>query len=630
MPGVSTYLAIQDRMTSVLNRQRNASERLAGSMRRVETLTNTISSPAAPLDGGIQKAVTGMRSFASEQEQAIRGTERLGGAWGGVGRAIRFAAIAAAGMKAIKLTFGAGMSIDTLHKELQARLGDDAIGSAMFSKLYDQSKSSAFGMKELAANTLSFMSMTTNPKNLDGLNNLAEKLAIFDKTGQGLEGAGFSLKEALSGDIVSLAERFNMSKSQIRALGIDELGKAGDVEGFIRQFNKLLDMQNMGEEAYKKMLQAPEKQLAMFLSNMQNGFAMASQSALEALAPLFTRMNEWFASDQASVFFERVAQGMQLAVFGALWLVDAVGWVTTAVQNNWDILEPILAALATIYLVRIIYLLGAQAAAWLASAWPILLIGALLAGLLIWMDKVGIGVDMLTGVIGAALGWVFGVLYNGVADIWNLLAVFGEFFANFLDDPIGSVVRLFVGFVDTVLGLLETVADGIDAIFGTSMADTLTKWRADLQAMTDETFGKGKIQIERMEKVSSGDWAKEGFLLGNALPGMIGDGISGVLDGFGVPGFDSSALDGFEGITNIAKVGEVGKIGSDVNIAKEDLELLRDVAEHRFISYYKSLTPNVTVTMSSENGDNSPEAVAREIERVLVEQAYASAEEVHA
>lgn len=629
MPGVSTYLAIQDRMTSVLNRQRNASERLVGSMRKVDALSDTMSSPMAPLDNGIQKATTGMRSFSSEQEQAIRGTEKLGGAWGGVGRAIRFAAIAAAGLKAIKLTFGAGMSIDTLHKELQARLGDDAIGSAMFSKLYEQSKNSAFGMKELAANTLSFMSMTTNPKNLDGLNNLAEKLAIFDKTGQGLEGAGFSLKEALSGDIVSLAERFNMSKSQIRSLGIDELGKAGDVEGFIRQFNKLLDMQNMGEDAYRKMLQAPEKQLSMFVSNIQNGFAMASQNALEALAPLFTRLNEWFASDQASIFFERVAQGLQLAVSGALWLVDAIGWVTTAVQNNWGILEPILAALATIYLVRIIYLLGAQAAAWLASAWPILLIGALLAGLLIWMDKVGIGVDMLTGVIGAALGWVFGVLYNGVADVWNLLAVFGEFFANFLDDPIGSVVRLFVGFVDTVLGLLETVADGIDAIFGTSMADTLTKWRADLQVMTDDTFGKGKIQIERMEKVSSADWAKEGFLLGNALPGKISDGISSALDGFGTTSFDTSALDGFDGITNIAKVGEVGKIGSDVNIAKEDLELLRDVAESRFVSYYKSLSPNVTVMMSSENGELSPDAVARALERVLVEQAYASAEEVH-
>ena len=305
-----------------------------------------------------------------------------------------------------------------------------------------------------------------------------------------------------------------------------------------------------------------------------------------------------------------------------------MGW--HSVQENWSIIEPILAALATVYLVRIIYLLGAQAAAWLASAWPILLIGALLAGLLIWMDKVGISVSALTAVIGAALGWVFGVLYNGVADVWNLLATFGEFFANFLDDPIGSVARLFMGFADTALGMLETIANGIDALFGTSMAETITQWRGQLQAMTDETFGKGKIQIERMEKLDAGSTALEGFLIGSTVPDMIGDGIGNLLDSFNVPSFDSSALDGFEGITNIAKVDEVGKIGSDVNIAKEDLELLRDVAEHRFISYYKSLTPNVSVTVSSENGELAPDAVARAVERVLVEQAYASAEEVHA
>ena len=58
--------------------------------------------------------------------------------------------------------------------------------------------------------------------------------------------------------------------------------------------------------------------------------------------------------------------------------------------------------------------------------------------------------------------------YNLIADIWNFIATFAEFFANVFVDPIGSIERLFLGLADSVLGGLETIANAIDAVFGSS------------------------------------------------------------------------------------------------------------------------------------------------------------------
>ena len=285
---VSTTMTIQDRMTSRLNKITQAYNKATKAAKAADVATKGIN-PGASFDKAappIDKASKKVQEFTQRQKEAATGAEKVKSAWSGVGGYIKSALAAFGVKKAVELTLGGALDLDAMEREFQARLGDAAAGTALFNHLQKQAQTSAFGVEELAKNTASFMSVTTNPKNIDGLNAIAEKLAIFDKTGQGLEGAGFSLKEALSGDIVSLAERFNMPKNLIREFEIDELGKSGDVEGFITQFEKLLDQMNMGDPAYQEMLKAPKTQLNMFLSNMKTGFANAGRSALEALTPL--------------------------------------------------------------------------------------------------------------------------------------------------------------------------------------------------------------------------------------------------------------------------------------------------------------------------------------------------------
>ncbi|GAE89531.1 hypothetical protein [Acetivibrio straminisolvens] len=346
---VSTSLTIQDRMTNTLMRQISAIDKMINRMERLDRVSEQID-PGEGFDNAqqaVEELMNRLRRLEEQQNQVARGAHNIKGAWSGVNNIITKVLTALAAKKTIDFTVGAALDLDKLEREFQARLDSVDIGTAMYQKLQDQAKESAFAFDELAKNTLSFMSVTTKPQNLDRLNKLAERLAVFDKTGQGLEGAGFSLKEALSGDIVSLAERFNMSKAQIRAFGIDELGKKGDIEGFITQFEKLLDAQNMGEEAYEKMLQAPKTQMEMFLSNLKMGFAQASTEATKALAPLITRLNEWFASDSAEQFFASFASGLSTAVDFAMQLFDGVSDIANFISTNWPMIEPIVWGLAT-------------------------------------------------------------------------------------------------------------------------------------------------------------------------------------------------------------------------------------------------------------------------------------------
>ena len=74
---------------------------------------------------------------------------------------------------------------------------------------------------------------------------------------------------------------------------------------------------------------------------------------------------------------------------------------------------------------------------------------------------------------------------------------------------------------------------------------------------------------------------------------------------------DSNPFDQYKGlgggtdnIGNVGKVGEVGKIKDDVNIADEDLQMMKDVAEMRYVQNYITMTPQMTMNNNiSEKAD---------------------------
>ena len=69
----------------------------------------------------------------------------------------------------------------------------------------------------------------------------------------------------------------------------------------------------------------------------------------------------------------------------------------------------------------------------------------------------------------------------------------------------------------------------------------------------------------------------------------------------------------------------LGRVENEVSVTKEDLDLMRDVAEMRFLQNFVSLTPTVTLNARVDR-QVDVDAMLRTIERKLEEEILMSAE----
>lgn len=92
------------------------------------------------------------------------------------------------------------------------------------------------------------------------------------------------------------------------------------------------------------------------------------------------------------------------------------------------------------------------------------------AGAFIW--------NIIVGVVNAVIG--IGV------ELWNLIAVFANFFANVFNDPVGAIINLFSGMFDFILGIVQAVAKLIDTVLKTDMAGAVAGFRNTVAEKTAE------------------------------------------------------------------------------------------------------------------------------------------------
>lgn len=173
-----------------------------------------------PQATGVVKIVpTGMQKTAATIKKGFADIGRQ------VGQAMKGAAIAgmAGAAAGIVATIKNGLDQKVLLEQsetLMASLmgGADKAREAMAMLSAEAQKNPMFSRRDLVQ-TGAALSVFANgsSKQLQGLVQTAQKLSLL-KPEQGLEGAAFALKEALGGDFVSLASRFDIPRSSINAL----------------------------------------------------------------------------------------------------------------------------------------------------------------------------------------------------------------------------------------------------------------------------------------------------------------------------------------------------------------------------------------------------------------------------
>lgn len=378
--------------------------------------------------------------------------------------------------------------------------------------------------------------------------------------------------------------------------------------------NALLDMADQTNQKFES--------IPMTLSDAMTQAQNIVQHEVKQMAQSW---NDFIRTDQGQeILGEAISLLSVMAQVGTDALA-AVGSGALWAHENMDMVIPILAAVGVGFLLLKAQAVGAalaSAAAWTMANWPILLLASLFAVALVAAQQFGFGMQEAGAVTGYVFGMTYAVGYNVFATLWNVIASFAEFFANVFNDPVAAIAHLFSNALDTILGMVETVAGAIDALTGSHLQGAVSGFRGKLSGWVDDTFGENAIQIKRMANLDIGataaEWGNYGANLGSKLDNLDLD-IGKLAGSFG--DLDLSGL-GNGNIDNVAKVGKVGKV-DDIKLSDEDLKIYRDLAERRYMNKIelKTLAPEINVSIPESAGGNlTADDVTDYIRKMLIEQ----------
>ena len=472
---------------------------------------------------------------------------------------------------------------------------------------------------------------SSNAETIQFAENLNKQFVIAGASQQEIASASLQLTQALGSGVLrgeELNAVFEAAPNIIQTIAdyLDvPIGKIRDLAA---------DGQITADIVKDAMLSATEninEQFEDMPITFSQAFSLATNRAMMSMQEGLGGMNEFLNTEETMGAIMRLADIFSVLAEIGMGALTGIGEMASFVVNNLDFIIPILAAIGIAFAIMHAQVIAAslasvggalaQAAAWAVANWPILLLVALMAGALIAAQQFGFGMEAVGGWVGQVFGMIYAVGYNIFATLWNVIASFAEFFANVWNDPLGATVRLFSDIFDSILGMVETVAGAIDALIGSDLSSSVSGFREQISSWVDENFGENAIQIKRMASLDVKDTAAAGGEIGAGLGKKLDnmnfslDDIAGSLGGLGATGSG--------GLGDIGKVGSVGKIEQDVNIADENIKLLRDLSERQYVAMVNLTVPQTNATINQTvngGGGSDANAIMDAMTRLLARQ----------
>lgn len=426
-----------------------------------------------------------------------------------------------------------------------------------------------------------------------------------------------------------LADGLGVARGELKQMGADsEL----TTDVVIRAFENQRDVINSTFENIPRTWGDVTTKLGNSWTNfMQHLVREDGTGVLNPLINQFYAFAEWLDTPQGMSFLLTIATVIEWITNGLVFMGNVVGTVASLFIENWDFVSMMLLGASMIIgsmllpklwamvpaLIAQASALIAQAGAWIIMNYPILMVIGSVILFMTMLHSMGVTTEQIIGTVTGIFFGLYAFLYNLVADIWNLFATFGEFVANFLNSPVDSIIRLLIGVGDFVLGLFETIANAMDALFGSSFADALAGWRNDMQSWADENLEEQKVTFERMEKLDVLDNFNKGYDFGVDLSNGATQIFEDLTTSMNSMGFEGGHID------------SVGSIEDTVDVSNEDLEIMRELAEMESIQNFVTLTPKVNVKTGPVNKDVDIDEIVRRIEKSIEEEMEASTKEVY-
>ncbi|BBA51997.1 phage tape measure protein [Fusobacterium varium] len=516
-----------------------------------------------------------------------------------------------------------------------------------------------------------------------------KQFTIAGTEGAAKEGAMLQLQQAMSMGVLRgqefrsvqqgmptmidyLAKHLGKTKAQIKEMADQGKLTAGVVKAA---------MFGAADDINKKFESMP-KTLGQIGTSIKNTF-------IKNFEPVSEKLSKMFNSESFKNFVNTISLGINISILAIGGLISAVAGMVNWIRKYSSYIVPIL-TIATIGFVQLkwaviastaatikdtiakganaaatlgltaVYVLynGAVALATLATgimtgstaaltigvkglsaaflACPVVWIALAIMGvvyaiykLVEWLNKTK-GMSLSTfGVIAGAIAYFVTSTFNllkvfannimfTISIIYNNFATFAEFLANLFNDPVTAVKNLFLDLGENIIKILTTVSGVIDKVLGTNLSSGLNDFQDKLNTWRNENVKENKIKIPRMnpEYFQLSD-PKEAFKNAHDKTVEIANNIKGSLN---------------LGVTNdLLKTiaGNTGKTNSTLDLTKEELKYLRDVAEQEVINRYTTASINNNNTFNNNiNSEMDVDGVVSKFYNGLAEAASTVAEGV--
>lgn len=256
-----------------------------------------------------------------------------------------------------------------------------------------------------------------------------------------------------------------------------------------------------------------------------------------------------------------------------------------------------------------------------------LIVGALYAGVAAYNHFTGASVSA-TGIIAGVMSMLGAHVYNTVAFMYNGFAIFANFIGNVFNNPVAAVKVLFYDMAQTVLGYLLNIANGIEGLVNkipgvtVDLTSGVESWINNLgakSAAVKESSG-WKEYFSPMEYKDYGSAFSSGYDKGsNFFSNIFGGGVGADLGNFSAGG--ASLGDINDKLGGIGK--DVGSIKKSVDMSKEDIKLMVDMATQRYVNKINLTAQTPVITVNGANTGNTEadrKAMADALAIILQEQ----------
>lgn len=574
----------------------------------------------------------------------------------------------------LKKVFNIADNLAQTTAGLNAIAGSEAEVLALQDQIYDSAQRSRTSYLDMA-DTVTKLSLESggvfanNQEAIVFAENLNKSFAIAGASQQEISSATAQVTKALGAGVLRSEELntlFGSAPGMIQHMA-DYLGVN------TQQLREMAAQGELTADVVKNaMLSATDEideQLAATPMTWAQAGTNIGNMATKAFQPLFDTITAVTQSEAFQTVIEAIAAGFSLLAEVAGPVLEGLITGAAFLIDNWNVIAPILlgvcAAVALYEIVTKGATLATQGIALATKAWGVVqsVLNAVMAlnpvmwvilgviALIAIIYAVVAAINNVTGagisatgliagafaVAGAAvwnviLGVVNSIIGIGI-ELWNLIAVFVNYFGNVFNDPVGAIAHLFAGLFDFILGIVQSVAAAIDTVLGTNMAGAVEGFRKDFAAGIDDIFGEQTVIMEKvnasefyLKGIDYGDAWDAGYQFGEGIDAKAGSLFDGGLES--LLGYNSMVgID--EQVTSTAE--NTGRMADSMELSEEDMKYIRDIAEREVIdrTVFSSISVDmggVTNTVSNmADLDNIPQYLVNTIQR----QMEVSAEGVH-